>query len=434
MRIGPLYQTFSASASRSVSWADRVKICAVAGALCVCGRLAWAQGTPVPVKVEKVVQRRVSQRQTFVGTAMPPRRSGVGSAVDGRLVELYVREGDAVQAGKPLAQLRTGTLEIELARARAVLELRWQQLAELENGSRPEEIERTKANVEGAKARSDYAQARLRRARKTHEKGAALTLDQLEEAVSRSVAAKQALLAVQADYQMAVKGPRKEQIAQATARVAVQNELIRQIKDRIALHTLMAPFDGYVVKRHNEIGGWASAGDPVVEIVELNPIEVEVFVSEEFVTHVHPGTKAAVTFDALPRYEFDSKIVNVVPQADVRSRTFPVRVQLANPKEDDQPLIKAGLFARVTLLGETRDEALMVPKDSLVLNGNQRVVYVMEPGTRQDGTPTVSAVSVELGISDGRWIEVIGGIAAGQDVVVRGNERLRPNQAVLIAP
>ena len=409
----------------------------VACALCKCVGPARAQDIrdkPVPVTVEKVVQRRVVLRNTFVGTAMPPRRSVVGSAVDGRVVKMFVREGDAVQSGNPLAQLRTGTLEIERLRANAELEMRKQELAELENGSRPEEIERDKANLEGAKALANYTEAKLRRARKAYDKAAVVTRDELEEAISQSVAAKQRLLAAQAEYRMTLEGPRQEQIAQALARVHVQQEMVRQIEDRISLHTLKAPFDGYVVARHHEVGGWASSGDLIVEIVELNPIEVEVFVSEQFVTYVGPGTKAKVAFDALPKSSFDGTVVKVVPQADVRSRTFPVKVQMPNPTHDGLPLIKAGMFARVTLFGRKQEEALMVPKDSLVLDGDQRVVYVVQRGDQRDASTRVSRVSVELGISDGRWIAVNGDIAAGQEVIVRGNERLRENQAVSVAP
>jgi len=407
--------------------------CALCFVLCFLLVPVEAQEKPTSVQVERVIQRRVSIEQTFVGTAMPPRRSIIGSAVDGRIVQMFVREGDAVQATQPLMQLRTGTLEIELASAQAELEFYNQKLAELNNGSRPEEIERSKALVAGAKARADYSDANLQRVRRTYGKGAVVTLDELEEALSYAVAARQELLAAKAEYQMVQQGPRHEQIAQAVARLAVQNELVRQIEDRLALHTLKAPFDGYVTKRHNEVGGWTKAGEEVVEIVELNPIEVEVFVLEDFVVHVLPGAPGTVVFDAFKKKTFQSQVVQVVPQADLRSRTFPVKVQLQNPIENNQPLIKAGMFARVTLSCEIPQEVLMVPKDSLVLNGDQRVLYVVQPATDQDEVTRVAAISVELGVSDGRWIEVLGDVSAGQLVVVKGNERLRSKQAVSIA-
>ena len=417
-----------------IVWHRSAIICTLACALLVSASFCQAQEVPAPVRVHQIMQRRITLEREFIGTATPRRRSTIGSAIDGRVMQMFVREGDAVQAKDPLVRLRTGTLEIELARAKAQLDLRAHELAEMLNGSRPEEIEKTKAHVEGARAIFEYAEARLRRARQTYDNGAVVTLDQVEEALSQAIATKNILQAARADYQMALKGPRKERIAQAQSQVIVQNKVVQQIEDRIKLHTLKAPFDGYIVKRHNEVGGWASAGKPVVEMVELNPMEVEVLVSEKFVTHVRPTAEAIVRFDALPDREFVGEVVRVVPQANLRSRTFPVKVQLVNPTRANQPLIKAGMFARVTLTSHLVNEALMVLKDSLVLNGNRRTVFVIVPASQQDNTTTVKAVPVTLGNSDGLWIEVRGDITAGQRVVIKGNERLRHQQAVRVIP
>ena len=428
------YETNVSQLLQVIVWRRSTIICTFACAVLVSASCCQAQEVPAPVRVNKIVQRRITLKRKFIGTATPRRRSIIGSAIDGRVMKMFVREGDAVQTNDPLVRFRTGTLEIELARAKAQLDLRSHKLAEMLNGSRPEEIEKAKAHVEGAQGNFKYTEARLRRARQSYDNGAVVTLDEVEEALSQSIAAKNILQAATADYQMALEGPRKERIAQARSEVIVQNKVIQQIEDRIGLHTLKAPFDGYVVKRHNEVGGWASEGKPVVEMVELNPMEVEVLVSEKFVTHVRPAAKTIVRFDALPDREFIGEVVRVVPQADLRSRTFPVIVQLENPTRSNQPLIKAGMFARVTLNSQPENEALMVPKDSLVLNGSRRIVFVIVPASPQDNPTTVKAVPVTLGNSDGRWIEIRGDITAGQEVVIKGNERLRPQQAVRIIP
>ena len=80
---------------------------------------ARAQRGPALVEVTPVVQREVATGQTFVGTIVPTRRAVVGSAVDGRVVELYVSEGDRVDKGQPLAQLLTETISLELKAAQA---------------------------------------------------------------------------------------------------------------------------------------------------------------------------------------------------------------------------------------------------------------------------------------------------------------------------
>ncbi len=95
---------------------------------------------------------------------MPARKSIVGSAVDGRVQEYLVEVGDAVTAGQTLARLRTETLEIELAAANAELRLREEELTELRNGSRSEDVDEARAKMLGAKAVMDNSVARLRAA------------------------------------------------------------------------------------------------------------------------------------------------------------------------------------------------------------------------------------------------------------------------------
>ena len=101
------------------------------------------------VAVSPVVEREVTAGQTFVGTVMPLRKSIVGSAVDGRVIEYPLNEGDRVQKGQVLAHLLTDTVKLQLAAAEAELDLRKQQLAELKNGTRPEEIRAGKGPHDG---------------------------------------------------------------------------------------------------------------------------------------------------------------------------------------------------------------------------------------------------------------------------------------------
>ncbi len=115
-------------------------------------QVALAQRGPALVEVTPVIQRDVEAGQTFVGTVMPTRRAIIGSAVDGRVVSYLAEEGKRVEQNEPLAELLTDTINLELEAAEAELELRKQQQAELENGSRPDEIEQARARMEAASA------------------------------------------------------------------------------------------------------------------------------------------------------------------------------------------------------------------------------------------------------------------------------------------
>jgi RND family efflux transporter MFP subunit len=328
-----------------------------------------------------------------------------------------------------LAQLLTDTIQLELAAAEAELELRQQELAELQNGTRPEEIEQAKARMTAAHARWQYAEARRKRADRV---GQAMSDEEREEMAALAVEAEQAFLDAKSAHQLAVEGPRKEQIAQATAQVAMQQATVDRLKDQIEKHTIVSRFPGYVTAEHTELGQWVKQGDPVAEVVALDEVEVVAQVVEQYVPHIRSGMAVNVEIPALGSKPLTGIVSAIVPQADVQARTFPVKVRVKNELSEDGPLIKSGMYARVMLASGNRQKAMLVMKDSLVLGGPQPVVFIVDdPQKAKHGK--VRPVPVQLGASIGSMIQVTAdGLKPGELVIVQGNERLRPGQVVQI--
>lgn len=394
---------------------------------------------PVTVIVATVVQREVSAGQTFVGAVVPPRRSIIGSAVDGRVSVLHVDAGDAVgppqpddsgtERGQPIAQLLTDTISIEIAAARAEMLLRQHELAEMEAGSRPEEIAEAQGRLGAAQALRDFTKARFDRTKALFDQSNTASLDELEQALSASIAAEQNQAAAKATADLVVAGPRKEIIEQARARLAMATENVNHLESQRAKYTLRAPFEGYVVAKHTEVGAWVSRGDPVAEVIEMDPIEIDVAVPEAFIAHVRIGAAVQIRVDAVPGKAFTGVVARIIPDADLRSRSFPVKVRLANPETEDGYVLKAGMLARVTLAVGPPIQALLVPKDSLVLGGPQPALMVVtvNPETKVE---TVRPVPVQLGVTDGSLIQVTGDLSPTDRIVVIGNERVRPGQPI----
>lgn len=386
----------------------------------------------VSVVVAPVTERQITPRQTFVGTVVPLRRSVVGSAVDGRVVEYLVEVGNWVTKDQPLCKLLTDTLEIELAAAKAELALRESELAELNRGSRPEEIAQSQARLLAAEALMNYTSTRLERTKTLYQQGRTASQEELDEATSRALAAKQEHAAAEFGYELVKLGPRSEKKDQAQAQVDARKAEVERIESRLAKFTIRAPFDGYVVAEHTEVGAWLSTSDPVAEVVQLDPAEVEVFVPERYIAATVLGTEVEVRIEALPDREepLHGTVVSVVPQADVRSRSFPVRIQFPNEREGDVQMVNAGMLAHVTLAVGQTVEGTVVPKDALVLQENDASIYVLDDP--QNSNSTVRRVPVTTGVPDGMFIQVTGDIAVGDQVVVRGNERLSPGAEVVV--
>jgi HlyD family secretion protein len=392
----------------------------------------------VPVVVARVREVELQAGQPFVGTVLPARTSDVGSAVDGRLVTLPIEDGQRVKAGEPIAELLRGLLEIERDGAVAELDRRRQVLAELEAGSRPEEIEQARALAAGFEARLEYARSRLTRLSRLAERGTS-TVDELQDAQTELTAIAAQLQGSRAALALAEAGPRKEQVAQAAAAVAVQEAELERIDDQLGKHTIRAPFDGWVVERFTETGQWLSRGGLVARIAELDRVEVEARVPELSIQWLRPGGEVRLEFDAAPQQTWIGRIARIVPQADLLSRSFPVKIDVENRVVRGEPLLKGGMLARAWLPVGKTGMVTVVPKDALVLGNQRPFVYVVDAAPEAGGqsTPsgeTVRPIEVTLGAAVGDDVEVRGPLTAGMLVVVRGNERLRPGMTVNHAP
>ena len=403
-------------------------------AVLACVNALWsnAQDVADKVVVRAVVERKVDSARRIVGDVVPLRKSTIGSAVAGRVVEFLIDQGVAVKEGQPLAQLRTETLGIELAAAQAELLVYQQRLAELKNGALPEDIAEARAKLLGAEAVMKNTAARVKRITSLRETSA-VSEDEYGDKVERAEAARQLFLAAEAALKRVENGPRPEQIAQAEAQVQLQQQQIKLIEDRIAKHTITAPFDGYVSAEHTEVGAWIQQGDPVAEVIQLNAVDVRAPVPAEQALRLSLGQPIRIEFPERNGEIFVGRLKRVVPAADPRTRTFPLYIRLDNPIDNGAPRLMAGMLARVNLpTGEKRSLSL-VPKDAIVLDGRRQVVLVVEGASKAGDSGVVRSAAVELGVADGELIQVSGSLQAGDLVVVLGNERLDHGSPVKIA-
>ena len=225
-------------------------------------------------------------------------------------------------------------------------------------------------------------------------------------------------------------------VAQAESRVTAQVAELQKLEDQLGKHTLRAPFDGVVVLQLAEVGDWLARGQAMAEVVELDPLQIRIFVPEEFIPglqahmNITGSAEVLVRFDSIPDRLFSGEVHRIVLQADARSRSFPVLVRLPNQPLPDGRRLGAGMLARVMLPVGDPQEQLLVPKDSIRLGGAQPAVIVAAES--EQGT-VARLVPVELGIGSGPYVAVRGELTTDDLVVTEGHERLRPGQPLKIA-
>jgi len=207
---------------------------------------------------------------------------------------------------------------------------------------------------------------------------------------------------------------------------------ISRLENLIERSVVRAPFSGVVVREYCDVGEWVATGGPVVELIDLSRLEVVVNVPERHFAGARRGAVARVTFESLSDLDLEGRITAVIPQANPQTRTFPVKIELANPGSG----IGIGMSATVAFPSTDERQATLVPKDAIINQGAQRIVYRVDSGPAgEDGSAgqVATAVPVVLGTRSGEWTEV-SGIEPGDLIVTRGNERLMPGAAILSEP
>ena len=319
-----------------------------------------------PVVVSEIVVKEVRKPVSLVGTVEPIRKSLVSAKISGIVVEYPYSEGDYVEAGEIIAKQNKERLKIQLEEA---VNTQNESSAELK-----------------------LARDELKRIQELFDKGI-VSKSQRDNAVSR----RDALIARQK---------------------SLQNSIDR-LKYDIGRTNIIAPFNGYITKEHAQIGEWLDSGDDVIELIDIDNVQIVVEMPEKYVHSVKVGDEVEVSFSSLPETTFTGELISIVPQADQSSRAFPVKVRLNN----DDHIIKSSMSARVSfLLGEIK-ETKMVLKDSIINNGGNKIIFVVRDSIAQP-------VPVLTGIAHDNLVEVQGEFKVGEQVVVRGNERLRPMQPV----
>ncbi|GEM_PF-1397947 len=329
-----------------------------------CGR------PPSPVEVVAIQAQALRPQITLIGDVEAFTEGDVHTEVQGLVESFPVKEGDFVKTGQLIAKLNSSQLILELENKR-------------------EDWERARVLYEKEEKEHDRF--------KTLSRSKSVSTHELDKEWSEAESAKF-----------------RKRMLEAT---------IRRLEDLVSKNTISAPFDGYVIREHMHVGMWVGKGGEIVRLVKVDPIYVRVPFPQRDLSKLQAGDTVDVRVEAVGEELLKGKIASVIARGDTSSRTFPVKVTLANTEH----VLKPGMLAYVTFrLGKPRT-ALVAPKDAVVTTPDQKklLFHVV------DGKAT--PIPIRTGQTSGSLIEVKGkGLKEGLRVVIVGNERLRPGQSVRI--
>lgn len=204
----------------------------------------------------------------------------------------------------------------------------------------------------------------------------------------------------------------------------IQREILRIKRAKkeleLAKSTLRAPFDGLVLAKYKAEGEWISPGIAVCRLGSINDVVVRVAVDEKLVAFVQPGLELSLTLTPLAR-QLTGRLVNRIPVADPKSKTFEINIAIPYFKGVIQ-----NMSARVDIPVSAKIRLKMIPRDALVRHQGKEFVYTVKEGRAK-------ILPIHIVAMDGEYLGVDNPyIVAGMPVVIDGNERLQPDQAVTI--
>lgn len=186
-----------------------------------------------------------------------------------------------------------------------------------------------------------------------------------------------------------------------------------------------APISGRVTSFPPTIGTMVSQSYSIAKISDTDELQIKVNVAERFISRIRENQTAIVSFDAYPGVEFKARVFEVSPVLDTTSRTMLAKLKV----EPADSRIKAGMYARVKLITDTIEGAVVIPNDAIVYRDGKPYVFTAKSESSES---SVNMVSVKEGLSVDNKTEIQEGLKEGDVIIVKGQSLLSDGSKVKI--
>jgi RND family efflux transporter MFP subunit len=326
------------------------------------------------------------------------RQAKIGARAPGRIEVLNVEEGSHVKKGEVLAALEHADLDASLAANKAELERTGAALAEQEVV-----VNRTKREYDRA--------VKLQPSR---------TITETELDIAKY------------DYEGAVA-----KIKSLKASVSLAEARVREAEQLKENMFVRAPFDGTVISKDAEVGesilpgglGEGSGRGSVVTIADLNSLEVDCDVKEDYIGRVVAGRSAEVAVDAVPSRRYKGTVRKVIPMGDRARATIKVKVAIVDADERLFPEMSGTVYFLPSgneSATTSTDRRIFCPSDAVVKEADASHVWIVKDDK-------VERVKVRVGSETDNRSEILGGLSGGEKVVVKPPAELSEGRLVKVA-
>jgi HlyD family secretion protein len=356
------------------------------------------------------IQRISIQRQIELsGNLASIDQVKVSAEVAGTVIFANIDLGKEVQSGEVLVKL--DDRELQLARDRAESALRQTEAQLGLDPAKPNVIppDEQIATVRTAIANRDDAKLKFTQSQALVAKGLVprTDLDTNETKLKVTEAVLQSTL---------------ESVRSLKASLQDRRAALQLAQKKIDDATVKSPVNGVVSERLVQRGEFIRENTPIVTIVQLNPLQLRTAVQEKFSSLIRPNLPVQFAVEPFPGQTFNGRIANISPSIDQQTRTFPVEVQVENANHK----LKPGFFAKGVILTERDNNVMALPEEAVSTLAGVSSVFVIDNGV-------IRQQSVTLGAHEGKFFEILEGLAGNEIVAISNLNQLVTGTKVVAA-
>lgn len=380
---------------------------------------------------------------TQPGSVHPFEFADLYAKVSGYLKTQSVDIGDRVKAGQVLAEIDMPELVKEVERDVAAVSQAKAQVQQMKARiatatadwlAATAAIKQSEADLGKAEANRSFREKQYARIKSLYDLNSvdAKLVDEKEDerdaarSAQRSAEAAVSTAKAQAAASDAKIDQAKADLADAESKVQVEQAVLEKTQVLLQYTKIVSPYNGVITARNFHPGDFIRAADqgaqqPLLSVAKTDVMRVVVQVPDQDVPFTNPGDQAVVEIDALRGMKFNGRVSRLATIEDTHTRTMRTEIDLPNPNG----VLRGGMYGRVTIVLEKPTKALTIPASCLVGHSEEGVgwVYVV----RKDRT---YRTQVKLGADNGLQLEILGGLAATDEVVARYNGSIGDNVPV----
>lgn len=373
------------------------------------------------VKTQKINVGSISAEVEFAGNLKPKTQVVVFPKTGGRVASVNVNLGDKVSAGQTLYKLDTAELQANLQAQQALLESANANLEKTSDSGLAQQISQAEQAAGKAQVQFNSAKDNYDKMQKLYAAGA-ISKKELDDAKTQYDNASIDLNTAQDNLNLLQNkiGPQNTKVA--AAQVAQSQAGVNSVQIQVNNATVTSPISGIVSSRDIEVGQIAGGQSGSVTVIDSSTLTAEITVPDKMLGKIQVGQSVPVAITALEDKRISGVIDTISPEANSKDNSYVVKIKIDNSNGD----MKAGMFAKVSLQAENKDNVLTVPNQAIKMENGVNYIYIVE-------NSKVRKVSVDTGISNDKSTEITGNIKADADIITEGQNLLDDGEKVNIA-